>query len=247
MKIFLMIIMTIIIIIILNYKVFVNTVNISNNYCHKLEYLSNSMEKSIKNNEKDIEIIYWIKDDNLEEFLNHVNLKPKLKYLFYSDLNDIANNNTFSFNSYFQKGEERLIYVSRGNSKRRKIINEDYLIDKLKQKIKNIEILRLDKYTLVQQGKLFSNCKLFISLHGASISNYHFMPKKSNIIELIPGNQSYHSFDIKIKNMGIDYHPLYLENYVKSEECYNLPRDSFVTIEEKNINTIYNILDNIGI
>tara|TARA_A100001015_G_C14748434_1_gene616531 strand:+ start:71 stop:820 length:750 start_codon:yes stop_codon:yes gene_type:complete len=219
------------------------TTNIYNNHCHALEYLT----YSIKNSENGkVKIIYWIKNKNLEEFFDHIGLKVESEYgLFTGNLNKISLENDFSLSKYFTDKEKKLIYVTRGESKRRKIINEEKLIDYLKKKIKNIEILNLNNFSLLEQGNIFSNCQLFISLHGAAISNYHFMRKKSNVIELSPGCENYHDYDKKIKKLGINYYPLYLNNTQESEECFSYPRDSYSTIEDENIQDLDKIINEI--
>lgn len=76
------------------------------------------------------------------------------------------------------------IYVSRRNSRSRKVVNEDEVIISLKKL--GFAAVELDNASLTQQIKLFRNCEILVSIHGAALANSVLMPKGSKVIELYP-------------------------------------------------------------
>src|ERR1700722_7086447 len=74
------------------------------------------------------------------------------------------------------------IYISRRNEKIRKVENEDEVIQLLTSHgFKVIDVMDLSFY---QQVMLFSTCKVFVSIHGAALTNAMFMPAGSKVLEL---------------------------------------------------------------
>lgn len=231
-----------------NYNFFTTNVNNYFNYCHHLEYIVYAFSKIKDNTIRFPFYLYNKKNKSLLEYYEKKhNIKVKKEYWI---LNDYYRNNDFSepvsFNNFFNKGRERFIYVSRGNSKRRKIINEDYLISFLTKKIKNIEIVSFNEdTTFLEQAELFSNCKLFITLHGAALANLFYMSENSNIIELTAKDVYSHKFNEKAEKLKINHYYVDIENYEKSLEIYSYPRDSFLTIKKKEINLLEDLINKI--
>ena len=75
---------------------------------------------------------------------------------------------------------ERL-FVSRKNSSRRKIVNEEEVIPIMAKY--NFAIIHCEEYTFFEQVSLFSNAKYLISNHGAGLTNMLFMPPGSTVFE----------------------------------------------------------------
>ena len=139
------------------------------------EYLqSNNLVQFILNELKiDKEIIFLEKGSYL--FKNSfipVNLSLEEKIFFYR--------RTFSNYMKFQKEEK--IYIVRKDSKNRKIINENQLIQFLEKQ--NFKIVELSKYNFKDQISLFSNAKIIISMHGAGLANLIFCKKNTPVIEI---------------------------------------------------------------
>jgi capsular polysaccharide biosynthesis protein len=80
------------------------------------------------------------------------------------------------------------IYVSRRKAARRKVINEDEVIDRLRQD--GFECLELEDVSFAEQVRLFAQCETLVSIHGAAIANCIFMPPDSKVIELYPASDS---------------------------------------------------------
>ena len=231
---------------------FQTNVNNYSNYCHHLEYISYAFTNINNNTVRYPYYLYNKKNKSLIEYYKkHHNIKFTKEFWIFNKYY-VNNNikNPISFRNYFKQTENRnrIIYVSRGNSKRRKIINEDYLIEFLKLKIPEIEILSFNKdTTFLEQATIFSNCKLFISLHGAAIYNLVYMPENSTIIEIIPNislsKEHFNHFGLKAKKLNINHRYLRIDNYKKSIESYAFPRDSFIELEKKDLNTLEKYID----
>ena len=77
---------------------------------------------------------------------------------------------------------KKIIYVSRSEAKYRKVVNEVELIKMLKKH--GVEIYNFDNLSLKEQIKIAQKTKLFISIHGAALTNMLFMNKSQNILEI---------------------------------------------------------------
>lgn len=78
----------------------------------------------------------------------------------------------------------RKIYVSRGDAKMRRVINEDNLASMLTKK--GFEIVRPGELSFANQVNLFKETSVVVGAHGAGLTNAVFMPIGSQVIELVP-------------------------------------------------------------
>ena len=74
------------------------------------------------------------------------------------------------------------IYISRKAARLRKVENEDAVISLLTQY--GFRVIDVDKLNFFEQVQLFSQCKVFVSIHGAALTNAMFMPKGGKVLEL---------------------------------------------------------------
>jgi capsular polysaccharide biosynthesis protein len=74
------------------------------------------------------------------------------------------------------------IYISRGKAKRRKLLNEDEILDILKEH--DFKIYHFEELSFAEQLELSRNAECMMSLHGAGLTNMLFMPTESSVIEL---------------------------------------------------------------
>ncbi len=87
-----------------------------------------------------------------------------------------------TLNTLIKKQKCRNLYVKRGATKRRKVLNENKLIESLKSyKYEVIDCFELD---IEEQIKIFSKAKNIIMPSGASMANLLFVPDKINVIEI---------------------------------------------------------------
>lgn len=84
----------------------------------------------------------------------------------------------------FKSNKKRKVYVTRENATRRRLINEAEVIGVVKNY--GFEIFDFDAIPFQEQVELMLETGVFISIHGAALTNMLFMPVKSVIIELLP-------------------------------------------------------------
>lgn len=77
---------------------------------------------------------------------------------------------------------KRRVYISRSKSERRKILNENELLQFIKPY--GFECFYLEELSFLEQKKIMSESEMIISNHGAGLTNMMFMPDNSRIIEL---------------------------------------------------------------
>ena len=104
----------------------------------------------------------------------------------------------------------RKLHVSRGKAKRRKIINENKLIDILQHN--GFQTVFLEDYSLEEQIILLSEAKVIISAHGAGLTNIIFMNKETTVIELKAYNNDYWCFYSLARLSGLKYKYLLCES-----------------------------------
>ena len=81
-----------------------------------------------------------------------------------------------------QPKQEKCIYISRKAAPTRNIDNEEELTDLLAGF--GFEIIQAETFSFEQQVRLFSSCKLLLSIHGAGLTNCIFMPPHAILFEL---------------------------------------------------------------
>lgn len=116
---------------------------------------------------------------------------------------------------------KKRLYVSRGNAKRRKVINELEVINLLKNY--GFEFVTMDGKTLQQQVELFSQAEAVVAPHGAALTNLLFVQPGTTVIELIPYGYVNNCFYVlasyadtryfylqgeKLEQPGVDQHSL---------------------------------------
>lgn len=82
------------------------------------------------------------------------------------------------------KNENRKIYVTRKSANRRKVLNEDKVMELVLKY--GFEVYDFDKITFIKQMELMTNTRVLASIHGAGLTNMMFMPKQSLVIEFLP-------------------------------------------------------------
>lgn len=126
--------------------------------------------------------IYLLKDSYCPTILGkRYSIKKNVN--FWSDIvNKIQKLNNIK-NTRFEK-----IYISRLDSKNRKIINEHELINYLK-KI-GFKIVTLADLDIFKQIKIFKDAELIIGYHGAGLANLVFSSQFTKVIEIHPNTKN---------------------------------------------------------
>ncbi len=78
----------------------------------------------------------------------------------------------------------RRIYLTRRNARARRVLNESEVEEFLFAN--GFESIELEDVSFRRQVELFAQCKIFVSLHGAGLTNSLFMPKNGSVIEFYP-------------------------------------------------------------
>ena len=78
----------------------------------------------------------------------------------------------------------RNYYLSRRKAATRRIVNEEEVVGMLSNY--GFECITTDDASLTDEVKLFSECAILISPHGAGLTNELYMPPGSSVIELFP-------------------------------------------------------------
>ncbi len=84
------------------------------------------------------------------------------------------------YNVSIQKPKKK-IYITRKSATRRKVENELSLIELLEKN--GFLILELESFTFAEQVKLFTECEVLISIHGAGLTNCIFMQENTFMLE----------------------------------------------------------------
>ncbi|OFX80263.1 MAG: hypothetical protein A2X12_04220 [Bacteroidetes bacterium GWE2_29_8] len=89
------------------------------------------------------------------------------------------------FRNYYSNkinNSNQRIYLSRNKAKKRKITNENELINLLIQF--DFNIVYVEDLSFEQQVEIFINTQYLVSIHGATLANMIFMNHNTNIIEI---------------------------------------------------------------
>ena len=93
-------------------------------------------------------------------------------------------------NSIMSKENPYVLYVKRHKTSKRKILNEEEMIDLLKSQFE-IKVIEASQMCFSQQVLEFSKAWCVISMHGAALSNMIWMKEGAHVIELYKDLRSY--------------------------------------------------------
>ena len=92
--------------------------------------------------------------------------------------------------SIMSKENPYVLYVKRHKTSKRKILNEEEMIDLLKSQFE-IKVIEASQMSFSQQVQEFSKTWCVISMHGAALSNMIWMKEGAHVIELYKDLRSY--------------------------------------------------------
>jgi capsular polysaccharide biosynthesis protein len=78
----------------------------------------------------------------------------------------------------------RRIYLTRKRTSRRKVTNEAEVSAALVRR--GFDVIDFEGLNLAEQIRLSAEANLFVSIHGAGLTNIMFMPPGSTVVELYP-------------------------------------------------------------
>jgi capsular polysaccharide biosynthesis protein len=114
---------------------------------------------------------------------------------------------------------ETNIYVSRANGVERRVVNEDEVMDTLREF--NFECYLLEERSLAENARLFANADIIVGPHGAGLTDIIFAGD-ATLIELF-GQKVKQPYKLLAEAVGVDYEPVH---------CMPESTDIVVDIEE---------------
>ena len=129
----------------------------------------------------------------------------------------------------------RKIYISRQKAKRRRLLNEEQFIDKLKQY--GFEVHCFEDYTFQQQLTLMNESIVVIGLHGAGLTNMLFMQAGTSVIELRKEDDTHNNCYFSLASaLEIKYY------YFKCEADDMITQNANFKIPESEVNNLITTL-----
>ena len=120
----------------------------------------------------------------------------------------------------------RRIYVSRRDSRRRRIANEDVLIAALEQV--GFEPMEMIDFSLKEKTDIFSTAGIVVGCHGAGLTNLAFAPSRCRLIEIIDPGWTSQSFRLLAGHLGQRYDAVACRRY-HSERKLPIHGEAFIT------------------
>jgi len=130
-------------------------------------------------------------------------------------------------------GGPEKIYISRGDSRRKRIHGEAELIDLLKRK--GFTILELAKLSLRDQIAAFANARVVVSAKGAGLTNLIYCAEGTRIVELTPTvDPGFNHFQRLSEIIGADH--VYVKSTTADEvDHWGADRDAPARFEHADI------------
>ena len=100
----------------------------------------------------------------------------------------------------------RRLYISRADTKKRHIVNEDALLPILKAH--DFEIVEAAHLTFREQVATFAEASHIVGTHGAGLSHLVFSPPDAGLMEIFPANKIIVSYYLLARSLGRRYRSL---------------------------------------
>ena len=97
----------------------------------------------------------------------------------------------------------RRIYLGRGRTRRRRVVNEPEVLDLLSRR--GFDAVTMDGRTITEQAALLAGVECVVGAHGAALTNLVFAPPTATIIELTNKNWAVSVFRDLATTMGTRY------------------------------------------
>jgi len=100
-------------------------------------------------------------------------------------------------------GGARRIYVARGSTPRRRVVNEDEVRELLVRR--GFVTVSMDGKSVAEQAEIFAAAEVVVSVHGAALTNLVFARPHTRVVELLPANDPKPLFWHLARTMDLDY------------------------------------------
>ncbi len=107
---------------------------------------------------------------------------------------------------------KRRIYIARGESKKRKVINELEVGQLLKKY--NFDIVSMDNKTVTEQAEIFGQAEVIIAPHGAALTNLLFVQPGVKLLEIFPYSYLPNYYYVMASYAKAEYY------YIRGENTY---------------------------
>jgi hypothetical protein len=173
-------------------------------------------------------------------FVSNYILEPCRGWTSHFDKSDLLKVKSFFLSKIpLGSGNSKLrVYISRGKSKRRKIINELELENLLVSL--DFKIVYMEDLTFIEQVKLMNETAILLSSHGAGLTNINFLNNNSKVIELTPLIDDMSKFRFPFWRMSnllnLRYYCLFCTMSQKMSDQY----DSDILVDLKKLESLVN-------
>ena len=96
-----------------------------------------------------------------------------------------------------------LLYVERGASKRRRLVNEDRVLNVLTPY--GFRPVTMDGRTVADQAALFAGARCVVAPHGAALTNVVFAQPSTSVLELLAANAPACLYAVLARHVGLRY------------------------------------------
>ena len=97
----------------------------------------------------------------------------------------------------------RRVYLGRGQTQRRRVVNEDEVLDLLRAR--GFEAVTMDGRTVREQARILAAAECIVGAHGAALTNLVFAPPATTVVELVSKNFAPATFAELSATMGFRY------------------------------------------
>lgn len=236
---------------------------VKGNYCHQLELLFFSVDNWEMRDYDYIQVpIYLFEIPKMRELILAISAKEGWEFEIISGEESIyrenfinhyvATHRLINIHCFKKWGPDgpycpKIVFISRATSQRRRISNEQRLIEFLRKRIPEMEVYTFDdESSATEQAKLFGQCKVLIGLHGAGLANLLWMIG-GRIYEITPKGHFYHNYREKAYFRGLTHRYIEVEKYDKSERCELYPRDSILHMSQEEMDKMGELMEIDGI
>jgi capsular polysaccharide biosynthesis protein len=109
----------------------------------------------------------------------------------------------------------RRIYVSRNDTPRRRVANEDEILPVLSER--GFEAVPPGRLSFRDQVALFNDADAVAGPHGAGLTNILFAPRSAKVLEIFPANKLKNTYFLLATSLRQTYRPLIGENGDRKE------------------------------
>lgn len=131
------------------------------------------------------------------------------------------------------------IYISRKNASRRRVVNEDQILEFLKEK--SFTVIDLENFSVTETYNILANAKFIVGIHGAGLTNIIFAPKECIVCEFLLENTIIDKCYFNLANsIGLEYNYIMCKSEGGTQDHIN--ENYFVPIYEiENFINSYNL------